>query len=128
MKNRPNQATLALAPPLIATLMAAALLGAPAIARADDTQEGTTYVCRPSASDETPNAKMTSATSTALICRPITLTLHMSGGTMRTIGQVTAKSSNVLTGPDLSKALTPQQINDAYIKFIEQTFHIDRTL
>jgi len=40
---------------------------------------------------------------------------------------ITAKPATVLTGPDLSKALTPQQINDAYVKFIEQTFHIDHT-
>jgi hypothetical protein len=65
-----------------------------------DAQPGTTYVCRPSASDETPNAKMTAATST-------------SG--LRTIGQTNRE------------ALTPQQINDAYVRFIEQTFHIDHT-
>jgi hypothetical protein len=126
MKHRPNQFTLTAAP-IVATLMAGALFAAPAVTRADDTQAGTTYVCRPSATDETPNAKMMAATNTALVCRPVELTLHMSGGNLRTIGQTTAKPANVVTGPDLSKALTPQQINDAYVRFIEQTFHIDHT-
>jgi len=49
----------------------------------------------------------------------------MSGGSLRTIGQTTACS--ISAGPDLSNALTPQQINDAYVRFIEQTFHIDHT-
>lgn len=126
MKHRPNQFILAAAP-IVATLVAGAVFAAPAISRADDAQPGTTYVCRPSASDETPNAKMTAATSTTLVCRPIELTLRMSGGGLRTIGQATARPANLLSGPDLSKALTPQQINDAYVKFIEETFHIDHT-
>lgn len=126
MKHRPNHFMLTAAP-IVATLVVGAVFASPAVTRADDTQPGTTYVCRPSASDETPNAKMTAATNTTLVCRPIELALRMSGGGLRTIGQTTARPANILTGPDLSKALTPQQINDAYVKFIEETFHIDHT-
>jgi len=87
-------------------------------------EQPTMYVCRTSAAGETPNAKMMAGPA-ELTCRPVSLLLKMSGGSLRTIGQTTARS--ISAGPDLSNALTPQQINDAYVRFIEQTFHIDHT-
>jgi len=91
-------------------------------ARSQADEQPTMYVCRTSAAGETANATM-SSTKVELICHPVALALKMSGGSLRTIGRTTA--GGVLHGPDLSKALTPQQINDAYVEFIERTFHID---
>lgn len=83
----------------------------------------TMYVCRTVESGDTANAKMMSGPT--LVCRPETIQLHMSGGSMKTIGRVMSEKRDILTGPDLSKALTPQQINDAYVKFIQEAFHVD---
>jgi hypothetical protein len=82
------------------------------------------YVCRTAAAGEKANANMTAGPA-ELVCRRVSLMLKMSGGSLRTIGHATATSDP--GGPDLRKALTPQQVNDAYVKFIEQTFHIDHT-
>jgi hypothetical protein len=120
MRTQSRRARFALTAPLMAALVA----GAFAAARADDTP-GQRFICRTIASGETPNAQMTAASSTQLICRPVTIALKMSGGTLRTIGWTTAKS--VPDGPDLSRALTAGQVNDAYVKFIDQEFHIDHS-
>jgi hypothetical protein len=84
--------------------------------------DGATYLCRAVATGETPNAAMTAGSSTALECREVSLGLKMSDGSMRTIGRVTATSKVV--GPDLSSALTPQQVNDAWIRWTAATFNI----
>jgi hypothetical protein len=107
---------------LVTMVAATALVFAPA--RADDVSSGTQYVCRAITTGETPNAQMM-AGAPRLICRPVNIVLKMSRGSLRTIGSATANTT--ASGPDISKALTPQQINDAYVKFIEQTFHIDHT-
>jgi hypothetical protein len=109
---------LALAATLTITLSATAL----AAARADDAA-AQRFICRTIATGETPNAQMTANSSTQLICRPVQIELKMSGGSLRTIGHTTAKSAP--DGPDLSHALTPEQVNDAYVRFIDQEFHID---
>jgi hypothetical protein len=107
---------------LAATLTTTLVAGRLAMAQADDTV-GRRFICRAIASGETPNAQMTANSSTQLICRPVQIQLKMSGGSLRTIGQTTAKSAP--DGPDLSQALTPEQVNDAYVKFIDREFHID---
>ncbi len=86
---------------------------------------GQRFICRTIAGGETPNAQMTASSSTQLICRPVTIVLKMSAGSLRTIGHTTATST--LDGPDLSHALTPEQVNDAYVKFIDQEFHVDHS-
>jgi len=105
-----------------ATLVAALIAGASAPVRADDTS-GRRFVCRTIVGGEIPNGQMTSPSATQLICRPVEITLKMSGGSLRTIGRTTAKTA--ADGPDLSHALTPEQVNDAYVRFIDQEFHID---
>jgi hypothetical protein len=119
-----HRATFAAATPVLVAMLAAAIL-TPTVTRADEPP--TMYVCRTAATDENSNAKMTAATSTALICRPTTIELKMSSGAMREIGRTSSTPRNLLTGPDISKDLTPQQVNDAYVKFIQETFHIDHT-
>jgi hypothetical protein len=118
MHTQPRRLRLARA----ATLVAALIAAASAPVRADDTS-GQRFVCRTIVGGETPNAQMTAASATQLICRPIEITLKMSGGSLRTIGRTTAKTA--ADGPDLSQALTPEQVNDAYVRFIDQEFHID---
>jgi len=80
-----------------------------------------TFICRPSLSDETANAKMMVATTT-LVCQPFAVSMHMSDGSMKTIGNVTATA---ITGPDFSHALTPQQVNAAYNHWVEKALDID---
>jgi len=48
----------------------------------------------------------------------------MSNGSMKMIGHVSSHSSG---GPNLSKALTPEQINDAWVKYIDTTFNVTHT-
>ena len=64
---------------------------------------------------------MTAGSDTTLECRAVSMQLKMSDGSMHTIGRVTAKPN---TGPDLSKALTPQQVNDAWVKWTDAMFHV----
>jgi len=84
---------------------------------------GATLVCRPALPDEKATAK-TMADSTLLVCHAVGITVHMGDGSMKTIGTVSAKAS---TGPDLTNATTPQQINDAWNRWIVAQFHIDHT-
>jgi hypothetical protein len=80
-----------------------------------------TFICRPASADESANARMVHD-STSLVCRPIAVTMHMSNGSMKTIGNVKATA---LAGPDFSHALTPQQINAAYNHWVEKALDID---
>jgi hypothetical protein len=80
-----------------------------------------TFVCRPALPSETATAKMV-VTSIALVCKPIAVSMHMSDGSMRTIGNV---SSRAIAAPDFSGALTPQQINAAYNHWVEKALDID---
>jgi hypothetical protein len=79
-------------------------------------------ICRQARADETVTARMVS-TSMTLVCRPIAVSMRMSDGSMKIIGDVTAKPQS---GPDFSKALTPQQMQEACEKWLETVFHIDR--
>jgi len=80
-----------------------------------------TFVCRESLPSETPTAKMMDS-ATTLVCRPIAVAVRGDGGKMRTIGNVTAKP---VSAPDFSKALTPQQTDDAYTRWLEKFLNID---
>lgn len=82
----------------------------------------TQYLCRPALSGETPSAKMV-ASSTLLVCKSFALSMQMSDGSMKTIGNVTAKSDS---GPDFGNStLTVQQAHAAYNLWVQKTFHID---
>lgn len=105
---------------LIAVIFAAGIAAISLRAQAaDDTVA--TYVCHPATAGGTPNAQMTGGSSTALECRTVSLGLKMSDGSMHMIGETSAKRAS---GPDLSKALTPGQVNDAWVKWTEATFNI----
>jgi hypothetical protein len=80
-------------------------------------------ICRQAYPDETPTARSL-ATSTTLVCRPIAISMRMSDGSMKIIGSVGAKPQ---PGPDLSKALTPQQVQEACAKWLDSLFHISHT-
>ncbi len=80
-----------------------------------------TFVCRPAATSEAPSAKMI-ASATLLVCEPLAITLPMSDGSMKTIGSTTAKPR---PGPDLTGALTPQQVQTAYNRWLLKTLDID---
>jgi hypothetical protein len=84
-------------------------------------QNSATFICRPALADESATAKMVAA-STSLVCRPFAVRVHMSDGTMKTIGSVTTKA---MPGPDFSSALTPQQVNAAYLRWVEKALDID---
>jgi hypothetical protein len=110
--------------PLLAGLIAALAANLPAPVRAADEASTMEYICRPVVAGETGNAKMTAASETTLKCKPVSLALKMSTGTMHMIGHVTATSP---TGPNYTGALTPAQLNDAWVKYIEETFHVQRS-
>ena len=107
--------------PVVAAVIVGALGALPARTQAADGQPGAMYVCRAAIDGENGNAQMTSGAGTTLVCRQVSATLKMSSGALKTIGRVTATSSN---GPDLSNAITPGQINDAWVKYFAETFHI----
>ena len=107
--------------PLAVTLsVLAAMLASAQSAPAQTSSSMATLVCRPAASDETATAKMVGSGQT-LICRPLEMTLKMSDGSVRTIGE--AKPTNA-SGPDLKNALTPKAINDAWVEYLTKTFNI----
>ncbi|MBV9101941.1 MAG: hypothetical protein JO060_00015 [Candidatus Eremiobacteraeota bacterium] len=93
-------------------------------ARAANEVSDLIYICHPVASGETVNAKMTATSGASLSCRVVSMKLKMSDGSMRTIGRVTAESHG---GPDLSNALTPGQVNDAWVKWLDDMFHVTHT-
>jgi hypothetical protein len=80
-----------------------------------------TLVCRPALANEAASAKMV-ASATLLVCRPLAISMRMSDGSMKTIGSAAVKPQ---PGPDFSKALTAEQINEAYNRWVERTLHID---
>jgi len=93
-------------------------------ARAADDASNLVYVCRPVTAGETSNAQMTAASGTALECHPVSMTLKLSDGSLRTIGIASANSRK---GPDLSTALTPGQVNDAWVDWLEAMFSVTHT-
>jgi len=128
MEHRSHLATgpvaIVAAAPLIAVALAGIIATLPAPARADDDSSGITYVCRLAVAGENSNARMTRNSDSLLTCAPISIAVKMSNGSLHTIGHVTTKAPS---GPDLSQALTPGQVNDAWVKYIESTFHVDHT-
>jgi hypothetical protein len=80
-----------------------------------------TYICRPALANETASAKMM-VSSTSLVCRPFAVSMHMSDGSLKTIGNVT---STAMASPDFSQALTPQQVNAAYNHWLQKALDID---
>ena len=108
---------------LIVSLTLLALGTAVFAQTAMDGAQMATLICRPALASETANATMTKS-STQLVCEPFAVSMRMSDGSMKTIGSTTAKAS---AGPDFSGALTAQQSNAAYNKWVMQTFHIEHT-
>src|ERR1700722_15886979 len=86
--------------PVLAAAVAGVLAAVPQTTRAAD-DAATTYICHPATDGAAANAEMKN-TSTALVCRAVSLELHMSTGKMRVIGSVSAKPA---TSPDFSNAL-----------------------
>jgi len=82
-----------------------------------------TLLCRPALANETAVAKMVES-STTLVCKPFAVRMRMRDGSMKVIGNAAAKAQ---PGPDLSGALTPQQVNAACVRWIEETFHVDHS-
>ena len=111
-----------LAPALITTFIAGALGTLAVRTMAADTPPDSVFICHAVTGSETSNARMTASSDTALECRAVSMKLKMSNGSMRTIGQVTAKSNS---GPELSQALTPAQVNDAWIKWLDMQFNTE---
>ncbi len=93
------------------------------VASAQSTPAPTPYatlVCRAARTGEQPNAMMV-ANTTPLLCKTID-----PRGSMKTIATVEAKTPREL-GPNLSMALSSQQTNDAWERYLQQTFNIDRS-
>ncbi|GAC1426654.1 MAG: hypothetical protein NVSMB5_21260 [Candidatus Velthaea sp.] len=106
-----------------------ALLALPLTASAADTDMDSAnaansnygvVVCRVAKSGEKINARMVNR-ATSLVCKPID-----PQGSMATIAMVKAKSPSKF-GPNLSAALTPDQVNRAWQRYIDKTFMIDHT-
>ena len=121
---RTTRALLAVVAPLMVTVLAGTLAALSVRAQAADDAAGQVYICHPAVSGQPANAKMTASSDVALSCREVSMMLKTSDGTMHTIGQATATSR---TGPDLSNALTPGQVNDAWVKWCEVMFNITHT-
>jgi hypothetical protein len=86
----------------------------------DQDQAARRWICRAATDVQNENATMTNAERTALICKPLRIEVRMSNSTMVRIGSTHAKP--VPDGPDLSHALTPAQINDAWARFLKMQF------
>lgn len=77
------------------------------------------WICRRSADVNGKNATMSDADRTALICRPLRIEMRLSNNaTIMRIGSVHAKP--VAAAPDVSHALSADQINDAWARFVMQ--------
>jgi hypothetical protein len=80
-----------------------------------------TFICREALTGEKPSAQMM-ATSVPLVCKPFAVSVQMDDGSLKTIGNVTAKPQ---PGPNFAGALTVQQANAAYHAWVLKTFLID---
>ena len=106
---------------ILALPVTLAAFGTAVWAETESFPKSATFVCRAALATETATAKMVES-STALVCKPIAVNMHMSDGSMKTIGNV---SSRAMAAPDFSHALTPQQINEAYNHWVEKALDID---
>ena len=94
---------------MMCAAFACAAFAVPAVAKADDAMKAhdamaapsaaATMLCRPATANETPSA-MTAGTNKPLICK-------------------TVPAAMMKKGPDLSHALTPEQVDAAWRKFAE---------
>jgi hypothetical protein len=103
-----------------AAAAAIALCAGASVAQNSEPKTEATYICRPVVANETGDARMMKS-GTQLTCRAFAVAMKMSNGTLKVIGNVTARP---VAGPNLSKALTTQQINDAWSNWIVDTFQI----
>jgi hypothetical protein len=100
---------------LISAAFACAALAMPGLALADDAMGGhdamsakppatmATMLCRPAAAGEKPTAMMMGDKKTAIVCKPMNPAMMMKKG----------------SGPDLSKALTTEQVDAAWRAYIQ---------
>jgi hypothetical protein len=105
---------------LLSAAFACAALAMPGLAMADDAMSSkmghdamapakmATMMCRPAAEGEKPSAVMTGASKTALVCKPVAMEKMMKKG----------------AGPDLSHALSTDQVDAAWRTFIQQAVTI----
>jgi hypothetical protein len=101
-----------------------AMLGSVAQAATPVAKSDATLLCRPATATEHANAQLTDP-ATGLLCKPFTIAMKTSDGTMHVIG--TTVASNATQGPNLEKALTPQQVNDAWVRYLDTTFRIEHS-
>ena len=73
------------------------------------------WICRQSDDLAASDATMNDAGRTRLICRPLRIEARLSDNTMMRIGSTRSKA---IAGPALSNALSPDQINDAWVRFV----------
>jgi hypothetical protein len=101
---------------LLSAAFACAALAMPGLALADDAMTGhdamaapkmATMVCRPAAAGEKPSAMMMGG-KTGLVCKPVAMEKMMKKG----------------AGPDLSHALSADQVDAAWRQFIQQAVAI----
>jgi hypothetical protein len=119
-----NRTRLGALAPLIVAVGIGALAASPALTRAADALSAQTYICHAAGTGETPNARMTGSAATALSCHLVVIEARMSNGSLHTIGRVGTK---MMKAPDYSSALTPAQINDAWVKFIDTAFSVNHS-
>ena len=105
---------------MLSAAVVCATLAMPALAFADDMSKGTTtadagsmMICRQAAANEKPVAMMAD-NKTGLVCKTIT-------------ADMMAKMKAKQMGPDLSKALTSQQVDDAWRVYLAQMFAVPGT-
>ena len=107
---------------MLSAAVACATLAMPALAFADDTSKGTAttaaagsmMICRQAAANEKPVAMMADNSKVGLVCKTIT-------------ADMMAKMKAKQMGPDLSKALTSQQVDDAWRVWLSQMFTVPGT-
>jgi hypothetical protein len=104
---------------LIGTLSSAATA-----ATMPDDKTDATLICRPASKTEHANASIKDPAAD-LVCKPFSIAMKMSDGTMHVIGSATASSAQI--GPDISRAITPQQVNDTWVNYLESTFRISHS-
>jgi hypothetical protein len=103
----------------LAAALACAALAMPGLALADDAMGGTamtnhdmskmaTMVCRHAAAGEKPTATMADGSKTALVCKTVSMEKMMKKG----------------AGPDLSHALSADQVDAAWRQFVQQAVSI----